>query len=378
MRTRLRGILPIAALLAITGGAQAELLKFEETQSGARASVAVDGKPLNIEMTIARPQKPVAGAALFLETNATKELAPLALSLGMAVVALELEKIPPATRAQTLRDLAPRLREAAHAKRIVAHGRGETVDALLAAGALLDGLLLERDEPFAAPVDPRGPKVIELFGSNGYWRPGLAAIGAEAMEGVNRRRFFIAGAAQTRGATENCAAPVNARSFAPALRALFVALDEWTKGVKPPPSRAPRLHESGLASANALAWPKIPALPKAPSDLRPVPAIDADGNETAGLRLPDHALPVATYTGFNAQKDVKGPPCVAGAAIPFASTGAEREKTSDPRPSLVERYGSRAYFVATMRAIADKLVKERLLLKEDADAYVAAAKGAPF
>jgi hypothetical protein len=44
----------------------------------------------------------------------------------------------------------------------------------------------------------------------------------------------------------------------------------------------------------------------------------------------------------------------------------------------VERYGSRAYFVATMRVVADRLVKERLLLKEDADAYVATAKQAPF
>jgi hypothetical protein len=44
----------------------------------------------------------------------------------------------------------------------------------------------------------------------------------------------------------------------------------------------------------------------------------------------------------------------------------------------MERYGSRAYFVATMRVVADKLVAERLLLKEDADAYVSAARQAPF
>jgi hypothetical protein len=31
-----------------------------------------------------------------------------------------------------------------------------------------------------------------------------------------------------------------------------------------------------------------------------------------------------------------------------------------------------------MRVIADKLVKERLLLQQDADAYVAAARSAPF
>jgi hypothetical protein len=31
-----------------------------------------------------------------------------------------------------------------------------------------------------------------------------------------------------------------------------------------------------------------------------------------------------------------------------------------------------------MRIVADKLVKERLLLQKDADAYVAAARLAPF
>ena len=97
-----------------------------------------------------------------------------------------------------------------------------------------------------------------------------------------------------------------------------------------------------------------------------------------GLRLPDRLLPLATFTGFGAQKDKNGPLCAAGAAIAFAANKADREKSGDTRPALVERYGSRAYFVATMRVIADKLVKERLLLKEDADAYVAAARQAPF
>jgi hypothetical protein len=146
--------------------------------------------------------------------------------------------------------------------------------------------------------------------------------------------------------------------------------------VKPPASRAPVAAD--LVDARELVWPKIPALPAPPSGERLVPKIDADGNETAGLRLPDQALPIATFTGFGAQKDKAGPGCAAGAALPFPSTKTDREKTGDPRPALVERYGSRAYFVATMRVVADKLVKERLLLKEDADAYVAVAKTAPF
>jgi hypothetical protein len=34
--------------------------------------------------------------------------------------------------------------------------------------------------------------------------------------------------------------------------------------------------------------------------------------------------------------------------------------------------------VGALRSVADRLVKERLLLPQDADAYVAAGKEAPF
>jgi hypothetical protein len=54
---------------------------------------------------------------------------------------------------------------------------------------------------------------------------------------------------------------------------------------------------------------------------------------------------------------------------------AQREADGDPRPSLEERYGSRAVYVARVRTAADALVRERLLLPEDAEAYVQAAAG---
>ena len=37
-----------------------------------------------------------------------------------------------------------------------------------------------------------------------------------------------------------------------------------------------------------------------------VPAVDADGNEIAGIRLPDIAVPLATYTGWNLRKKEVG------------------------------------------------------------------------
>ena len=44
--------------------------------------------------------------------------------------------------------------------------------------------------------------------------------------------------------------------------------------------------------------------------------------------------------------------------------------THDPRPSLEERYGNQKAYVAAVRAAADKAVRDRLLLPEDADRLV--------
>ena len=53
---------------------------------------------------------------------------------------------------------------------------------------------------------------------------------------------------------------------------------------------------------------------------------------------------------------------------------AEREASGDPRLSIEERYGSREAYVAKVKAAADALVAERLLLPADAAAYVSAAE----
>jgi hypothetical protein len=112
-----------------------------------------------------------------------------------------------------------------------------------------------------------------------------------------------------------------------------------------------------------------------------VASVDADGNEVAGLRLPDHAVPIATFTGWNryAEPFPSGELCDRdGSWKPFARTKAEREAAGDPRPSLEERYGNKAAFVAKRRAAADELMRRRLLLAEDALRYVAEAERAEF
>jgi hypothetical protein len=104
-------------------------------------------------------------------------------------------------------------------------------------------------------------------------------------------------------------------------------------------------------------------------------AVDRDGNEVAGIRLPPIAVPLGTYTGWNVYR---AQPCELcdrdGSYIPFARTRSQGEAVGDPRPSLEERYGKRDGYVAKVKAAAAALVAERLLLLDDATAYVEAAQ----
>jgi hypothetical protein len=179
------------------------------------------------------------------------------------------------------------------------------------------------------------------------------------------------------------------------MRALVVALTEWVADDKaPPPSMVPTLATHTALPPKSLAWPKVKDIVPPPGnnivtvppdwiDPKPsaqryttfVTAINADGNETAGIRLPDIAVPLATYTGWNMIKIAPSELCDReGTYAPFAKTKAEREAAHDPRPSLEERYGTRDAFVAKTKAAADALVAQRLLLPADAAAYVNAAQ----
>jgi hypothetical protein len=58
---------------------------------------------------------------------------------------------------------------------------------------------------------------------------------------------------------------------------------------------------------------------------------------------------------------------------PLVAFGARLAK-GDPRLSLTERYRNHDGFVDTVDRAADALVRERLLLSEDADRYIQAAQ----
>jgi hypothetical protein len=251
------------------------------------------------------------------------------------------------------------------------------------------------------------PLVIEVNSATEYWQKGASLVHtdplghSDAELPPNVRVYMIAGTqhAGRPGADPSpgpCANPRNPHSATPALRALFLALDEWVRqGVPPPPSRVPRIADGTAVRAEAVRMPAIPGFAVAPGANGIVPpvdwvdpparldtvygtrvcAVDADGNETAGIRLPPIAVPLGTHTGWNVYR---AQPCELcdrdGSFIPFATTREERERSGDPRPSLAERYGDRAAYVARIEAAAAALVAERLLLPEDRGAYVAAAR----
>ena len=100
-----------------------------------------------------------------------------------------------------------------------------------------------------------------------------------------------------------------------------------------------------------------------------VPSVDADGNETAGVTLPEISVPTGTATGWSVRSEAGGGTgelCyLDGAFIPFAKTKAEREATKDPRPSLAERYRDNADYAARVKAAATALERDGYLLPED-------------
>jgi hypothetical protein len=183
------------------------------------------------------------------------------------------------------------------------------------------------------------------------------------------------------------------------MRALLVSMNRWiAKGVEPPASAYPRLDKGTLVSPDKLKFPKIPSVNVATTPHRAyradygpdfitkgivsqeppkmghafpvlVPQVDADGNEIAGIRMPELAVPVATYAGWNLFNEKSGPTdtvsSMQGSFIPFVRSREDRQRTNDPRRSVEERYPSRDEYLAAVRKAANDLVAKGYLLKED-------------
>ena len=274
------------------------------------------------------------------------------------------------------------------------------------------------------------PKVIEAFGSSEFWglRMSPDLIGTDAAHDLplpdNVRRYYYPSTTHGGGrggfpvddiapGSGQCALPPNPNPEAEQTRALTGALVDWvTKGTPPPASRYPTLANGDLvpATRSAIGMPDIPGLPFSERVLNPllrydfgpgfratdlsgvmsvipprvlgvlptyVPRVNQDGNETAGVPSVQLQAPLGTYLGWNTIRSgiFAGQGCgFQGGWIPFAKTKADRLRTKDPRLSIEERYGTHEAYVAQVKRAAEDAVRDRFLLRDDAERFVREAE----
>jgi hypothetical protein len=181
-------------------------------------------------------------------------------------------------------------------------------------------------------------------------------------------------------------------------RAMIANMDAWVRSnTAPPDSNYPKIADGTLVPLREYAFPAIPNVNKpyeaneasrldfGPSwrdgilSIQPpkigapfpvlVPQVDADGNERDGVRLPEITVPLATYAAWNLRDPSIGAPeqrvSFEASYLPFPKTAAERQKTSDPRKSIAERYAGREDYLSRYGRAVDELVKQRWILEED-------------
>jgi hypothetical protein len=261
------------------------------------------------------------------------------------------------------------------------------------------------------------PLVIQVDSSSEYW------WGAEALETTdgfghdvplpaNARKyliagtehFVIAGSQPTFGSDNECQQLSNPVTRWPAVRALFVALDQWvSEKIPPPPSLYPTVAGGTLVpnptDRKGVGFPEIPGVEydgfyneTGEKDFGPgvvnnggvitnwhpsffntyqvlVPKVDKIGIDLGGVRVPQVGVPIATLTGWNlrragfAEGDICG---LNGMYLPLPATDQDAAAAGDPRPSLQSLYGTHGGYVAAMAAYVTQQVLQRYLLPEDA------------
>ncbi len=274
-----------------------------------------------------------------------------------------------------------------------------------------DGLLERLESKFI-------PRIFYTNSSNEYWR-GSAALTHLTPDGRRdfppphdtTRIYLFAGtqhgpaAFPPRASSGRLADNPNAYSWF--MRSLLLKLDAWVAdNVLPPASVYPTLADGSLVPRSQLRFPAIPRVdvPIAPggplrlyfgpsfatggiATIEPprvggafpvlLPQVDADGNEIAGLRSPELAVPLATYTGWQLYKPELGRDdelvSLQGAFVPFPLDAAERARTADPRRAIRERYPDRDAYLALVGQIAKLLIADGYLRGEDLAPIVAQA-----
>ena len=286
-------------------------------------------------------------------------------------------------------------------------------------GASIDHLTGREDAILKRPATD--PLVLHTQSATEYWQRHGSLVHTDSrgqdLEPPDNARIYMWASSQhfsdpnaSRPARGVCQHYANVVQTSMLLRAMLDALDAWaTHGVEPPPSRIPRRADGTLVEFDAWKsqFPGIPgvmvptgvnALPlydfgpdfesgqltKEPPDVAHaggytilIPAVDADGNDIAGVRVPMVEAPLGTYAGWNVRGRGFGFGAMhqfTGSYIPFSDTDSEAEMTGDPRASVLARYRNAGNYVDAIEAAARRLVDERLMLEEDVARVVARAQ----
>lgn len=255
------------------------------------------------------------------------------------------------------------------------------------------------------------PKVMHLQSSAEYWHRCAAlmhldlAKEKDAVIPANVRIYSIVGQhGAGNGIPKDKKAgtlAVNHTNYAPFVRSLMVALDDWIKADKmPPPSVYPTIKNGTLTSWKDAApnWQKIKNIsypkviqqaytadfgldfsttkhitqhPPIIKETYPiyVAKVDADNNEMDMLKVPAVSVPTGTYTGWNLRTESMGAAGdllrLTGGYIPFAKTKKERIANQDSRLSIEEKYGDFSTYYQLYKTATTKLVQEGYLLEEE-------------
>jgi hypothetical protein len=289
-----------------------------------------------------------------------------------------------------------------------------------------------RTDGLLARLMDRGkqPKIMHTYTSSEYWGGHGALVhidvtGSRDLEVPESVRLYHFGGCQhpvgvfplqDKDARQGARGqqPFNWTDYRPLLRAALVNLDRWvTRGESAPASLYPRL-DDGTAVPSARVADIFKTIPGVnfPTPLRRfsrldfgpeagistnvppligkpypllVPAVDQDGNEVCGIRLPYQTVPLATLTGWNTRHAEIGGAgqtlstggasggTLVGSTIPFPATREAREAAGDPRASIAERYASRDEYLGWVKKAADALIQARYVLAEDLEEILAQA-----
>jgi len=261
-----------------------------------------------------------------------------------------------------------------------------------------------RSSLLAAYSSSTRPKVFATNSSAEYWGSRAAALTHTTVDGTrdldlsdNVRVYLLSGTQHFPSSfppqTERGQAINNPMPHSEVMQALLSALRQWVVDERPPPeSRYPRLADGTLVPMRAVNFPRLPGVPDSRTIEGParvvagvvrrlphlVPQVDGDGNEMAGVRVPEVTVPLATTTGWNFRATEIGRPERTvnnlGSYLPLAVTREARQRLGDPRPAVEERYEGRDDYLQKIRAAADVLIAGRYLLPESLDTVLDRAK----